>query len=49
MKWMRLFAVGCLMVVLGVCAVNEDAPGDVYWSTDKTIRMVNGDPSLPRR
>ena len=29
--------------------MNEDAPEDVYWSTDKTIRVVNGDPSLPRR
>ena len=49
MKLMRLFAVGCLTDVLGGCAVNEDAPGDVYWSTDKMICVVNGDPSLPRR
>ena len=37
MQSMRLFAVGCLMVVLGVCVVNEDAPRDVYWSNDKTF------------
>jgi len=31
------------------CAANEDAPGDVFWSTDKSIRVVNGGPSLPHR
>ena len=49
MKLMRLFVIGCLTVVLGGCAANEDAPGDVFWSTDKTIRVVNGGPSLPHR